>query len=574
MKLKSIRIEKFRAIRESDILVSSELALVGQNSAGKSSILRALNAFFNFEDEKASFDSGRHAFQRTSTSVIELGFTSVPAECGLPRVADGTSEFKARLRHKNSPSWQVLSGAEWVPAPADLHAELGKFVRYVYVPLRRDHEVSGWGSGGLLRAAVEAWLEHHTSKRDGISPKVAELGKTIKHRALNGLSKQLRKITPMNGAFTFDLEYTRPPDYSLLLNDLALKVTEGGTTVDLEDCGSGTQSMTALALYSYLAELKGNTYVLGIEEPEQNLHPQAQRELLANLRKLPLQILFTTHSTVMLDELRHHEVVLCRRATSATRGIETVTNQLTKTFWVDNDIDESRYYQFHKQKNSDFFFANFVILTESPIDSEIIATLLRKTGIDPVRHGVSILCVDGVTSLPHVYHLLKALRVDFATVVDKDYFIPYLNDDLESSRDARGFPRYRKEYKNGTLLNLMVPDEAERTDLLRLFHTNHSRAMDILEKSNVFCFKWCLEMDLINSTTACVMFYEQMGIPVEQRNTSALLVARKKIIKKMETLLPIIETLEPSNLPNSYKRLRKTLPDLIRRCALKSPKVV
>jgi predicted ATP-dependent endonuclease of OLD family len=34
MKLTSIRIEKFRAIRESDILVSSELALVGQNSAG------------------------------------------------------------------------------------------------------------------------------------------------------------------------------------------------------------------------------------------------------------------------------------------------------------------------------------------------------------------------------------------------------------------------------------------------------------------------------------------------------------------------------------------------------------
>lgn len=568
MKLESIRIEKFRAIRESDIRVGSELALIGQNSAGKSSILRALNAFFNFEDERASFDSGRHAFLRTSTAVIEIGFKSVPAAYTLPRVAHGASEVKARLRYKKSPSWQVLSHGEWVSAPSDLHVELGKFVRYVYVPLRRDHEVSGWGAGGLLRAAVEAWLEHHTSKRDGISPKVAELGQTIKHRAFNGLSKQLRKITPMNGAFTFDLEYTRPPDYSLLLRDLALRVTEGGTTVDLEDCGSGTQSMTALALYSYLAELKGNTYILGIEEPEQNLHPQAQRELLANLRKLPLQILFTTHSTVMLDELRHHEVILCRRTSSTTRGIETVTNQLPKTFWADNGIDENRYYQFHKQKNSDFFFANFVILTESPIDSEIMATLLKKSGVDPVRHGVSILCVDGVTSLPHAYHLLKGLEIDFATVVDKDYFIPYLFDDLDPSRDARGFPRYRKEYKNGTLLNLMVPDATDRADLLRLFHANHSRAMDILEKTNVFCFRWCIEMDLINSNTACTMLYDQMGVPAEQRNTNALLVTRKKAIKKMETLMPIVEALEPSNLPNSYKRLRKTLPELIRRCAL------
>jgi hypothetical protein len=325
--------------------------------------------------------------------------------------------------------------------------------------------------------------------------------------------------------------------------------------------------MTALALYSYLAELKGNTYVLGIEEPEQNLHPQAQRELLANLRRLPLQIFFTTHSTVMLDELRHHEVVLCRRTASTTRGIETVTNQLPRTFWADNGIDEGRYYQFHKQKNSDFFFANFVILTESPIDSEIVATLLRKAGVDPIRHGVAILCVDGVTSLPHAYHLLRALEIDFATVVDKDYFIPYLHDDLDPSRDARGFPRYRKEFKNGILLNLMVPNAVERSDLLRLFHANHSRAMDILEKSNVFCFKWCIEMDLINSNTACDMLYEQMGIPEGQRSTNALLVARKKAIKRLETLLPIVEALEASNLPNSYKRLRKTLPELIKRAA-------
>ena len=73
----------------------------------------------------------------------------------------------------------------------------------------------------------------------------------------------------MNGSFTFDLEYLQPPDYSLLLRDLTLQVTEGTTTVDLADSGSGTQSMTAFALYSYLAELKGSTYVLGFEEPEQ-----------------------------------------------------------------------------------------------------------------------------------------------------------------------------------------------------------------------------------------------------------------------------------------------------------------
>lgn len=455
----------------------------------------------------------------------------------------------------------------------DFHGELTKYVRYVYVPLRRDHEVSGWGAGGLLKAAVEAWLEHHTSRRDSISPRVAELGQAIKHRAFNGLSKQLRKITPMNGAFTFDLEYSRQPDYSLLLRDLSLRVSEGGTTVDLEDCGSGTQSMTALALYSYLAELKGNTYILGIEEPEQNLHPQAQRELLANLRRLPLQILFTTHSTVMLDELRHDEVILCRRQSSTTRGIETVTSQLDKAFWTDRGLDEERYYQFHRRRNSDFFFANFVILTESPIDSEIVSLLLEKAGIDKAAYGVSIIPLDGVTSVPYAYHLLKALNLEFATIVDKDYFMPYLNDALDAdpprgvvgSRDARGFPKYRKIFKTDTLLESMVPDATDRDNLLHLFHANHSRAMDILERANVFCFKWSLEIDLVNSTIARDLLFDQLSVPATARDTIALLVEKKKAIKKLETLHPVINVLEPSNLPNSYKRLRKMLPDLIKK---------
>jgi hypothetical protein len=408
-------------------------------------------------------------------------------------------------------------------------------------------------------------LEHHTSKRDSISPKVAELGQSIKQRAFDGLSKQLRRITPISGSFTFDLEYSRPPDYSLLLKDLSLRVTEGNTTVDLEDCGSGTQSMTALALYSYLAELKGNTYILGIEEPEQNLHPQAQRELLENLRRLPLQILFTTHSTVMLDELRHDEVVLCRRVSSAGRSIETTTRQLQKTFWIEHSLDEDRYYQFLRRKNSDFFFADFVIVTEGPVDAEIVRTLLAKGGVSPVSYGVSIISLDGVKSLPYVYHLLNALEIDFATVVDKDYFVPYLEDEREKSRGTDGFPRYKKVYQSESLLEYMVKSPAERESLLKLFHSNHSRAMDVLEPSKVFCFKWCIEMDLVNSNTAASMLYDNLRVPATRRSPKTLLTDFRGALKKLENILPVVKELKPANLPNSYKRLLKSLPELIKR---------
>ncbi|MCO2482013.1 ATP-binding protein, partial [Pseudomonas aeruginosa] len=167
-----------RQIRYSEIKVSSELALVGQNSSGKSSILRALNSFFNFEEERKNFESGRHSFQKTSIAVITLDFDEVPVACRLPRSGAG-SEIRARLKYKKSDVWQIFDGNDWIPAPADFHEELQKYISYVYVPLRRDHEVAGWGDTGLLKRAVEAWLINYTSRRDTISPKVVELSKIV-----------------------------------------------------------------------------------------------------------------------------------------------------------------------------------------------------------------------------------------------------------------------------------------------------------------------------------------------------------------------------------------------------------
>lgn len=564
MKITKLSVEKFRAVRHSEIELSQETALVGQNSAGKSSLLRAMNAFFNFSEEKAAFQEGRHAFQKTTTAVITIDFSRVPANCDLPRIVLGGDQIRARLKYRKSDTWQIFNNGSWVAAPSDMHQKLSEHIRYVYVPMRRDHEVSGWSDTGLLKSVVEAWLEQHTKKRDTISPKVTELSGAIQRQAFKGLSKQIRNVTPLNGKFSFALEYDPAPNYSLLLRDLVLRVTEGNTTVDLQDCGSGTQSMTAFGLYSYLAELQGSTYVLGIEEPEQNLHPHAQRELLQNLRKLPLQVVFTTHSTVMVDELDHEEVVLCRRTTSATRGVEVKTTQIKSAFWAGQGFDRERYYLFHRQRNSDFFFASHVVLVESPIDGEVIKYILSQEGIDQSAFAVSVYSVGGVKSLPYAYKLLRELGMSFSVVVDKDYFMPYLNDERKTSLDPRGFPKYRKELKADSLLDDMLPDAAKRTELLEKFHSNHSRAMEILDKVGVYCFRWAMEVDLVASNTAESLLHDQLNVPQADRSTLELLSNRGKSLKKLETVLSVLRQLPKRNYPHSYARIRKSLPKEIR----------
>ncbi|MGI3125277.1 ATP-dependent nuclease [Nitratireductor sp. PBL-C9] len=449
-------------------------------------------------------------------------------------------------------------------APQGFQDILQRFVRYVYIPVARNEKILNWGQGSILQAAVASWVGDHIKRRDRISPKVAEVTSIIKNRTFKGLAKHLRSLTHLNGDFEFELDYATPPDYSLLIQDLILRVVDGKTSVDISDCGSGTQSLAAIGLYSYLAEVLNGTYILGIEEPEQNLHPQAQRSLLAALKDVPLQVLFTTHSTAMLDSLEHEEVALCRRVPSSTRGFEVTVTQISSDFWVSKGIDRDKYYSFYRRRNSEFFFADYVVLTESPIDSELVKYLSADGGLDFSKNSVSIVSLDGVESLPYAYHLLNELNIGFSSIVDKDYFLPYLNDELEMSRDARGFPKYKKEFKRRCLIEEMIPDQKMRDDLLEYFHSNHSRAMGVLEKYGVFCFRYSMDIDLVGSDTAKNILFEVMGIEGDAMNSFEILVNRKNRLKKQEVVLGATRSLPPGSLPNSYKRIRKKLPELVK----------
>ena len=54
MKIEQIEITKFRSIKHARIVMHDITAIVGENNAGKTAILRALNAVMNYEQEKGS----------------------------------------------------------------------------------------------------------------------------------------------------------------------------------------------------------------------------------------------------------------------------------------------------------------------------------------------------------------------------------------------------------------------------------------------------------------------------------------------------------------------------------------
>ena len=96
-----------------------------------------------------------------------------------------------------------------------------------------------------------------------------------------------------------------------------------------------------------------------MREPEVNLHPQAQKELIHSLieeiNSNDVQILFTTHSTVIVDQMEHSDIILIRKVTDVKRKFKSTIKQLSQTFWSDYNLNELKYNKFHRFKNSEFF---------------------------------------------------------------------------------------------------------------------------------------------------------------------------------------------------------------------------
>lgn len=561
VRITRLKIEKFRAIASAELELGDTVALVGQNGSGKSSLLRALNAFFNFEDERADFENGNHAYSRSMQSVIEVEIEGLASDPALPRAQSGSDQVRAQLKFRRQAVWNVSVGGKWQPVAPGFHEALRKQVAYALIPTRRDHAVAHEPSTGLLEHAVDAWVTSNR-QRDRVSPQVAKLGAQLQKNSLSGFEKQLRKVAPGDGPFSFELSYSLQPDYRLLLSNLALSVNEGGQAIPLADSGSGTQSMAIFALYAYLAELQSKTFVLGMEEPEQNLHPQAQRQLINRITSLGLQVLFTTHSPTVVDSLDHEQVVLCRRIKGKSRGLEVQIRQIPSDFFAKHKLDRDSYYKFHRRRNSEFIFADFVTVTESPVDSAVVLALLQEAGEDVAELGMSVVALDGVDQIPHMFHILRELGIASAFIVDKDYFLPYKNGERKASQDSKGYPQYKPEAKSGSLLRVLFPKVADQSKVVAQLAGNHQQAMATLREVGFFCFRYAIEVDLVVAQETRNRLFDRLKVPAADRTEAHLLIEKAKAIKRQEALLPVLTALKPTSLPYSYKALRSELPKM------------
>lgn len=270
----------------------------------------------------------------------------------------------------------------------------------------------------------------------------------------------------------------------------------------------------------------------------------------------------STHSPVIVDKLEHNNIVLCKKESDRNRGFITNVYQISLDYWTKYNLTEIKYNKFFQYHNSEFFFSNFVRIVESDIDAEVVKHLAKETKVDLDSLGITILNLDGMRNMKYPFYLTKELNIPKLIIIDKDFFLKYANDQKESSRYTDGFFNYKKEYNSSVLIDEIITNTSDKSDILNLFLSNHSKALDKLEKYNTICFKYNLEMDLINSKTVRNIYYQLLNITNTNQNSHFLLVNNKEAIKSIKNIDHVLNSINHSNLPHSYKRIKKYLQQL------------
>lgn len=570
MKLCRIEIKRFRSIETCDVRIDSVCALVGENNVGKSTLLRALNAFFNLDEEKSFFYNSSHEYSVRSQSRIILTFSDLPNDQEI-QGASNAGILKVELKYLPKTKNFTLSYKNPNPTniSLDFIEKIKKHVDFVFIPPTRSKDELKWQEEKAIKRVVSALLKEKFKARDTVTPKFTQAADYLQKNALKQISKNLNEYYGDRSELDFDLRFGSGIHFSDFLSGLEFTITENGSEHRIDDCGNGVQSLTIIALYRMLASLNGANIIVGIEEPETNLHPQSQRQLVKRIltpgqNAFESQVIFTTHSTVIIDSLGHENIILFRKGEDASRGFKTELTQVRHDFWTHYNIEELKYYKFHNYRNSDFFYSRLIILVESSTDAEVVKQLLLQRCVDIDDYPVSVLNLDGINNLKYPLYLLNDLNLKYILIVDKDFFVPYSNGDLKNSRYGNGFPKYSNSYSDEAFIEKIISSRGDRNSLLSLLRSNHSRALDLLEKYNVICMKYNLETDLIASDTATQLFYSKLNIPLASQNKHELLVNRHKQIKSLENLTHIIGNTPHQNLPNSFKRIKNVLERLIK----------
>lgn len=448
MKLRKLKIENFRGIKDLELDLGDTTVLIGENNSGKTAVLEVLrlclrelgprrrvvfDAFdFHLKDADAEPSSAEPIQITITFSEDAVGDWDDQLVGRLNRQkvlqvdGDGRSHVVLRVTcafDLNSrdfdQNWSFLTLNDQ-PLTGIFEAALGTLQRevaYFYLPALRDAARHFDAKGPYWRPFLKD-NQLPAEKKAEIAKKLKEVNDLVvaSHTSFEQARKRLKKVqdvVPMASGDMVSIEAVPGRIFDMLAKAQIHLGTSTGAKVPVGRHGEGTQSLAVLMLFSaYLDAWSTGTPIIALEEPEAHLHPSAVRAIWGVVSGIAGQRLISTHSGDLLSEIDVHNVRRLVRTSAGVRSFRVPDNLLSS--------EETRKLNHHvRRARGELLFARCWLLVEGEAEVWIFPAAARASGIDLHQKGVRVVEYSQ-SDVGLLAKVANALGIPWYCVMDDD----------------------------------------------------------------------------------------------------------------------------------------------------------
>ncbi|MCC8397586.1 AAA family ATPase [Paraburkholderia sp. MMS20-SJTR3] len=514
--------------------------LVGENDAGKSSIVDALryalsttsNDYLRIEDLDFHVSNNTRADELT----IEVEFADLSRDqkaALIDWLSIGRDKEPYLVVHLRARRRTDAVGSRNLQPIVRTHSGLGgngpeigaaarELIRATYLKPLRDavselRPKKGSRLSQVLRAQT-AIKDHQVNNFDSKNPDappntLVEVMAQAQHR-ISGFpvikdvrnrlnTNYLNELSFEDAPLQSEIQMASEPSLVQLLEKMELTLGAPPSVGDAEACerGLGYNNVLFMAAELLLLGSGMELALLLIEEPEAHLHPQLQARVLEMLSaravKDGIQILLSTHSPNIAASAAVESIILvCKGSTFPLRKSETKLD----------DSDYKFLSRFLDVTKANLFFARGVLIVEGPAEELLLPALAEACGRSFTANGISVVNVGSVGLFRYARIFQSATGVDapipVACVTDRDIVpdgVSYIQGRLDKEKAAVPVPKGRKRHSNRKEADF-TPEEAAAHVKTRV---------DRAAGGNTKVFvsdRWTLEYDLLISGCRNAMF--------------------------------------------------------------------
>ena len=418
MHISHVEIRNFRALQSVSVPLNAFSILLGENDVGKTSFLHALDRFFVGK----KLDDSSDWFKKDTGNEIRivLTFQNAPRdELNDFCPGDGTIVVSKVFPFAAAPQVKAILGDDSaVGIPRPILSKWFSSERFHFIPVRRDLTVQfSMAKTALLGKTLRARMKEKLAD-EGTTTSLGELERLLE----NSIAEPRAKLE------SFLREQMHDDAIRLGFEDLEIDPVEGVKfivslsddrvdDVKIENRGAGTQNNLIIALFRLTAELAAEGYlILAMEEPENSLHPKAQRQLLSVIQEISVksQVIVTTHSPVFIDRSRFENNVLMTRTADGNTVAKTFDVSLLDQVRTDLGI-----------RALDALLkggGNCAILVEGSTEEDGFPTFMEMCEMSEFHLGIAIINMDGsdYQKARKIAQLLYAYDIPCIVVLDRN----------------------------------------------------------------------------------------------------------------------------------------------------------